>query len=215
VIKNRIEKESRFWNSFSAKYDGFINRTLGKTYQQLYQMLKTDISGSGKILEVATGTGLLAFEICIDVDTIKAIDIAPEMIRIACEKQSQRNISNIDFEVGDSCNLAFKDGTFDVVIASNVLHLLFDPAKSLSEINRVLKTDGKAILPTFCHAENVQSRIISGFMSLFGFRARNKWSAKSFASFVESNEFEILKSEIIPGKIPLMYCVTRKKGLTL
>jgi ubiquinone/menaquinone biosynthesis C-methylase UbiE len=209
-MKNRIEKERRFWNLFSAKYDRFINSTLGTTYQQLYQKLIADVSGSSKILEVATGTGLLAFEICNNVNSINAIDIAPEMIQIAREKQHQKSISNIVFEVGDSRNLLFEDSSFDVVIASNVLHLLFEPEKSLSEIRRVLKPDGIAILPTFCHAENIQSRIISGFMSLFGFRARNKWSTKSFVLFLDNNRFAIIKSQIIPGKIPLMYCLAKK-----
>lgn len=209
-MKSRIENERRFWNLFSAKYDRFINSTLGTTYQQLYQKLIADVSGSGKILEVATGTGLLAFEICNYVNSINAIDIAPEMIWIAREKQHQKSISNIVFEVGDSCNLLFEDSSFDVVIASNVLHLLFEPEKSLSEIRRVLKPDGIAILPTFCHADNIQSRIISGFMSLFGFRARNKWSTKSFVLFLDNNRFAIIKSQIIPGKIPLMYCVAKK-----
>jgi len=209
-MKSRIEKESHFWNFFSTKYDRFINITLNATYLQLYQLLKTDVTGNGKILEVATGTGLLAFEICNYVKSIHAVDIAPEMIKIACEKQKRRNITNIIFEVGDSCNLAFENGSFDVVIASNVLHLLFEPEKPLAEIRRVLKPDGTAILPTFCHAENIQSRIISCLMSLFSFRARNKWSTKSFISFVENNSFAIIKCEIIPGKIPLMYCVTKK-----
>lgn len=209
-MKNRIEKESRFWNFFSTKYDRFINITLNATYQQLYQLLKTDVAGTGKILEVATGTGLLAFEICNNVKSINAIDISPEMIKVASEKQKQRNISNITFEVGDSCYLAFEDETFDVVIASNVLHLLFEPEKSIAEIRRVLKPDGIAILPTFCHADNIQSRIISGFMSLFSFRARNKWTTKSFESFVRNNDFKIVKSEIIDGKIPLMYLLTAK-----
>lgn len=183
---------------------------MNATYQQLYQLLKTDVAGTGKILEVATGTGLLAFEICNNVKSINAIDISPEMIKVASEKQKQRNISNITFEVGDSCNLAFEDETFDVVIASNVLHLLFEPEKSLAEIRRVLKPDGIAILPTFCHADNIQSRIISGFMSLFSFRARNKWTTKSFESFVRNNDFKIVKSEIIDGKIPLLYLLTAK-----
>lgn len=209
-MKNRIEKESRFWNFFSTKYDRFINITLNATYQQLYQLLKTDVAGTGKILEVATGTGLLAFEICNNVKSINAIDISPEMIKVASEKQKQRNISNITFEVGDSCNLVFEDGTFDVVIASNVLHLLFEPEKSIAEIRRVLKPDGIAILPTFCHAENFKSRIISNFMSLFSFRARNKWTTKSFESFVSKNSFKIVKSEIIFGKIPLLYLLTEK-----
>jgi len=209
-MKSRIEKESRFWNFFSTKYDRFINITLNDTYQQLYQLLKTDVTGTGKILEVATGTGLLAFEICNNVKSINAIDISPEMIKVASEKQKQRNISNITFEVGDSCNLTFSDSTFDVVIAANVLHLLFNPEKTLAEIRRVLKPGGVAILPTFCHAANFKSRIISSFMSLFGFRARNKWTTKSFERFVMNNDFKIVKSEIIDGKIPLLYLLTEK-----
>lgn len=209
-MKNRIEKESRFWNFFSTKYDRFIKITLNTTYRQLYQLLKTDVAGTGKILEVATGTGLLAFEICNNVKSMNAIDISPEMIKVASEKQKQRNISNIVFEVGDTCNIAFEDKTFDVVIASNVLHLLFEPEKSIAEIRRVLKPDGIAILPTFCHADNLQSRFISGFMSMFSFRARNKWSTKSFVLFLENNRFTIIKSQIIPGKITLMYCVAKK-----
>ncbi len=211
MMQNRIEKERRFWNSFSSKYDRFISSTLGATYQRLYQMLKNDISGAGRILEVATGTGLLAFEISAFVREIVAIDIAPEMIQIARRKLIDKNIANIGFEVGDSCNLAFGENSFDVVIASNVLHLLFDPAKSLSEIRRVLKNEGVAILPTFCHGENIKSRIISGFMSLFGFKARNKWNISGFKMFVENNGFTISKSEVIQSKIPLLYCVARLK----
>lgn len=211
-MKDRIEKESRFWNSFSSRYDRFINNTLGTTYLQLFQLLKTDVAGSEKVLEVATGTGLLAFEICETVNSMIAIDLAPEMIKIAKEKQKQKNIRNIRFEVGDLCNLKFDDNVFDVVIASNVLHLLFEPEKSMAEIRRVLKPGGKAILPTFCHADNIQSRIISGLMSLFGFRARNKWSTGNFVSFIENNRFAVIKSEIIQGKIPLMYCVVKKNN---
>ena len=210
-MKNRIKSESRFWNSFSAKYDRFINRTLGPTYRQLYKMLKTDILGSDKVLEVATGTGLLAFEICRYVNSIIAIDIAPEMIRIAMHKLQVNKIENIEFQIGDSCSLEFEDNSFEVVIASNVLHLLFNAEKSLSEIHRVLKNGGIAILPTFCHAENIQSRIISGFMSLFGFKARNKWSVKSYTTFIENNGFIITKAEVIPGKIPLMYCLVKQR----
>ena len=210
-MKNKIKSESRFWNSFSAKYDRFINRTLGPTYRQLYKMLKTDILGSDKVLEVATGTGLLAFEICSYVNSIIAIDIAPEMIRIARQKQQINKIENIEFQICDSCILEFEDNSFEVVIASNVLHLLFNAEKSLSEIHRVLKNGGIAILPTFCHAENIQSRIISGFMSLFGFKARNKWSVKSYTTFIENNGFIITKAEVIPGKIPLMYCLVKQR----
>lgn len=125
------------------------------------------------------------------------------------KNKGQKKIANIDFEVGDSCNLEFDDNSFDVVIASNVLHLLFFPEKALSEIHRVLKPSGKAILPTFCHAENFKSRIVSSFMGFFKFRAQNKWPLVSFESFLINNGFTIIKTETVKGTIPLLYPVLK------
>jgi ubiquinone/menaquinone biosynthesis C-methylase UbiE len=189
-LKTRIEQESSFWNSFAKRYDRFIRHTLGNTYQILFEKLRIDTFESDRILEIATGTGLLSFEICRQVRHIDAIDISPEMIRIAKQKQKEKEILNVSFEVGDSSDIHFSDNSFDIVLASNVLHLLFNPEEALSEIHRVLKPDGRAILPTFCHGENIKSRLISGFMSLFGFKARNKWSVKSFETFVLNNGFK-------------------------
>jgi ubiquinone/menaquinone biosynthesis C-methylase UbiE len=203
-------KETNFWNSFSVRYDSFIKHTVGNAYLALYKNLKEDVTLTDHMLEIATGTGLVSFEICKQVYHIDAIDIAPGMIRIAKIKQAENNITNIDFQVGDTTDLLFSDSTFDVVLASNVMHLLSEPECALSEILRVLKPDGRAILPTFCHGENIKSRIISCIMSLSGFKARNKWSTESFKKFVEYNGFKVLKCRVIRGKIPLAYVLAEK-----
>ncbi|MBK6964600.1 MAG: class I SAM-dependent methyltransferase [Bacteroidales bacterium] len=210
-MKTIFEKEISYWNSFSGRYDNFIKYTLGNTYQVLFKDLKEDVTPADNVLEVATGTGILTFEICRQAKHIDAIDIAPEMIRIAQVKQAEKNIMNIDFRIGDISDLPFREKTFDVVLASNVLHLLSDPNRALFEINRVLKPNGKAILPTFCHGENIISRTISFLMSLSGIKIRNKWSTESFKYFVESSGFKMLRVEVIQGKIPLVYLTAEKK----
>lgn len=212
-MKIEMNKELKFWNSFSGRYDDFIKYTLGTTYQKLFVKLREDVTGTENILEIATGTGLLSFEICKLVHHINAIDIAPEMIRIAQKKQAEIHALNIDFEVGDTSNLQFRDGSFDKVIASNVLHLLADPDEALSEISRVLKPEGKAFLITFCHGENLRSRLISRFMELSGFKARNRWTVKSYATFIQASGFEIQTMEILPGKIPLVYIIAGKTNI--
>lgn len=210
-MKNRLKKEAYFWNSFSDKYDSFIQKNFGQTYDQIFQKLSCDISKTDEILEIATGTGLVAFEISNKVKQINAVDVSPEMILKAKEKQLELKLNNINFEVGDICNLQFKDSVFDLVIASNVMHLLYEPQKALFEINRVLKTNGKAILPTFCHGENLKSLILSKLASLVGFKAQNRWSINEFNDFIEKNGFKKIRSETIQGKIPLNYLVMEKK----
>lgn len=53
---------------------------------------------------------------------------------------------NVDHQV-DICNLPFPDASFDVVIASHVLHYIRDEASALRSLWRVLSRGGMAIIP--------------------------------------------------------------------
>jgi ubiquinone/menaquinone biosynthesis C-methylase UbiE len=49
---------------------------------------------------------------------------------------------------GDALNLPFKDESFDIVTAFEVIEHLYDPQKALGEIRRILKMDGIALIST-------------------------------------------------------------------
>ena len=170
-----------------------------------------DVSPSAKVLEVATGTGILSIKFSNKAAHITAIDIAPEMLKVAREKSASLQITNIDFEIGDICNLKYKDQSFDIVVASNVLHLLFNPELALQEIKRVLRDKGKLIAPTFCHGTNLRSRILSAILSVLGQNTKNRWSPKNYKEFVEGQGFTISKEVFVEDRIPLLYLVAEKK----
>lgn len=48
---------------------------------------------------------------------------------------------SLSFEVADAINLPYADGSFDVVIIANALHVMENPEQALSEINRVLRSN--------------------------------------------------------------------------
>lgn len=209
-MKDRASEERRFWDSYAKKYDKFIAKRVSRSYSRLFQKLRTDAKNCGELLEIGTGTGLLSLELSDIVSKITAIDISPEMIAIARSKAQESRVTNIDFRVGDSCDLEFENGSFDMVIVSNVLHLLHKPELAVEEIKRVLKENGQAVLPTYCHGENWKTLLISRFMGLFGFRARSRWSINSFRAFLEKNGLKIVDSEVIEDRIPLAYVRARK-----
>jgi len=209
-MQNRIEKEKAFWNSFAKKYDSFINKNASKSYERLFESLLHDTKTSTNLLEIATGTGILSFKLCDQIPHITAIDIAAEMIEIAKSKSKERQISNISFQVGDSCKLEYDNEAFDTILASNVLHLLYHPDIALKEMTRVLKPDGKIIIPTFCHGDSFKSHFLSRLMGLAGFKARNRWSVESFKIFVEKCGLKIIKSEVFKDKIPFVYLQATK-----
>lgn len=204
-MNNRNFKEQKFWDSFAKKYDKNNHKQTNETYIAVYKKFLEDIAGAKNMLEIATGTGLISLKLSSIVPEITAIDLSPEMLKIAKQKAIKQLVKNIDFSIGDICNLKFPDNSFDAIIASNVLHLLFEPEKAMKEIKRVVKTDGIVIVPTYCHGENLKSHLISRFMNFRGFRVRSRWSLKSFSWFIKKNGFTIIESKKFDGSIPLVY----------
>jgi ubiquinone/menaquinone biosynthesis C-methylase UbiE len=206
-MKTRIDKERQFWDSYANKYDTFIEKRAEEAYDSLFKMFAADTVQSKKLLEIATGTGLISLSLCKQVPSITATDLSPEMIKIAKTKAEKQSVKNVFFDVQDVCNLSFPGKSFDTIIASNVLHLLFKPDLALLEMKRVLTNKGKIIIPAYCHGQHLLSHCISRAMGFAGFKARSRWSEKSFKSFVEKNGFKIIKSKRLKGLIPLIYIV--------
>jgi len=166
------------------------------------------------VLEIGTGTGMVPFSICSKVSSIIATDISPKMIQIAKHKQKDLKVENIDFQVEDTYNLLLPDNSFDLVIASNLIHLLYEPEKALNEVKRVMKDNGLFFAPTFCVGENTKSKIISnvvGFLS--GFKFVNQWSFNDYKLFLKENGFIIEKTVLIDGRFPLTHIVMKKIDL--
>lgn len=49
-----------FWNRYAKLYDFEINRFSGKAYAEMYRLMAASLSPDMDVLEVATGTGLIA-----------------------------------------------------------------------------------------------------------------------------------------------------------
>ncbi len=211
MMKNRIENERKFWDAFSGKYDKHTGKKSKSTYDRLFESFAEDTGETKRLLEIATGTGLISLKLSQQIPDITATDLSPEMIKIARAKAEKQAVRNVNFQVEDACNLGFPGNSYDTIIASNVLHLLFDPALALQEIKRVLTDGGILIAPTYCHGANPGSHVFSRLMGLSGFKARSRWSIGSFQKFIRNNEFEIIKCQRIKGVIPMAYLVARNK----
>jgi len=206
---NRQNLEKKFWNNFAKKYDPFM-KNVKQTYDLLLEKIKKYLDKSKNILEIATGTGNIALELAVYVNKICGCDISPEMIKIATEKLKKTKLNNIEFHVMDAYNIDYAEESFDVVIASNALHIMIHPEKALKSIRNVLKSDGIFITPTYCHGNSLISRTISMIISIAGFKAYQKWSITSFRTFLESNNYKIVDFEIISDKIPLVFAASKK-----
>jgi ubiquinone/menaquinone biosynthesis C-methylase UbiE len=99
----------------------------------------------GQVLDVGTGTGWLAIEFARELPGVEVtgLDLSDVALDLAGENARGSGVSSsVSFETGDAENMPFADDMFDLVISSNTLHLVKNPARMLDEIRRVLKPKG-------------------------------------------------------------------------
>lgn len=73
-----------FWDRFAWVYDAFMRR-FSPEYPELIQRISRDVGEAQRILEVATGTGLIALDLGAPGRRIEAIDISPPMVARAAK----------------------------------------------------------------------------------------------------------------------------------
>ena len=69
-------------------------------------------------------------------------------VTCSCFTCFSKRVDRIKFEVGDACNLRNDLGSFDLVLASNLICRLTEPLKFLNRLKKLVKQSGYAILST-------------------------------------------------------------------
>ena len=196
-----MREHKNFWDRNAGRYDRFIRKDRA-AYEKMYGLIRPVVKGK-TVLELATGTGLIAKHIVKVTVRIEATDASPEMIT---EAKRGNYSAKLRFSVQDMFSLPYADNSFDVVIVSNALHIVPQPEKSLREIKRVLKDDGVLIAPTFTHAENsLRGRIKAYFMRLAGFPLHSRWTSEEYLSFLRQNGWRVRKNAVLKASFPLTY----------
>ena len=211
----RIEKERKYWDKLSPKYDRFIEKNWKIYASLLLNKIADDVDTDSSVLEVACGTGLIAFEVAKKAKKVCGIDIAPSMINEAKKKLKQKEIENVEFFVEDAYKLHFDRNSFDTVICNNALHNMKYPEKALSEIKRVLKPEGKMIASIVAIGEALRFKIIMTISTIMGqLPVFHKLKLDEFADFIDKSGFNILKKERIKDEkdmMALLYIVGERR----
>jgi len=106
-------------------------------------------------LDLATGTGDIAFGLAATVRRVVALDITRRMIELAIQKKRSCPASATpSFLVGDMIALPFPSASFDLVTTGYGLRNVPDLRASVDEILRVLKPGGHALSLDFNRPRN-------------------------------------------------------------
>ena len=201
---------STFWDRWARFYDlaERSNRTVNKAAAARVGAL---IPAGAKVLDCAAGTGEFSLAASEKAASVLCTDLSLPMLGQARKKAAKRGITNIEFALRDITALPDPDGSFDVVIAANVLHLLPEPEKAVRELWRVTAPGGRLVLPTYLQgrAGTAYGAMIKIYQGV-GFHYEHAFTPKTYKMFLERLELAPVTLEVIPGGVPEGIAVLEK-----
>lgn len=175
-LQRRIQRYG--WDLAAVDYESLWQAQLACAQAGL---LKSAALVSGeRVLDVACGTGLIAFAAAEAVGPqgrVVGIDLADRMIDAARRRAMESEVSNVTFARMDAEHLDLPDCSFDVALCAFGLMYMPDPEQAVCEMRRVLRPGGRLGL------------------AVWGERSRCGWSAL----------FPIVDAEVASEVCPLFF----------
>ena len=146
------------FDRISPKYDA-LNHLLSLNIDKVWRRKTAKAVAKSQpktILDLATGTADLAIDLakCNPQAHIIGMDISEKMLDIGKAKVAQRKMeSQIELRLGDAAALPFESNTFDAVSVAFGIRNFENLEHGLSEIQRVLKPNGRAVILEFSMPE--------------------------------------------------------------
>jgi ArsR family transcriptional regulator len=142
VLARRRDKSQEFFASAAADWDRLRSDLFGDTFF-LWAVLGL-IDPALTVGDLGCGTGQLTEIVAPHVRRMVSVDSSADMLDAA--RQRLGAAANVDLRQGELENLPLEAGELDAAMLSLVLHYSPSPPKALSEVARVLRPGGRALV---------------------------------------------------------------------
>jgi ubiquinone/menaquinone biosynthesis methyltransferase len=110
------------------------------------------------VLDLASGTGDIAFAVAAKGSRVVGLDITHRMLQLASRKPNEAR--QVSFVTGDMMALPFPDGSFDAITTGYGLRNVPDLDGALREMHRVLRPGGRMLSLDFDKPESTPIRAV-------------------------------------------------------
>jgi ubiquinone/menaquinone biosynthesis C-methylase UbiE len=200
-----------FWDLFAPFYDRA--EKANTAYAEMLRTIHNLVPQDASVLETAAGTGSISIALSDKAKRILCTDISERMLNVARKKALKLGTENITFKnksIFDTCE---PDNSYDIVIASQVLHLIDEPEKAAEELRRVASD---SVITTVALLKGLHGFFIRptfAIMRLFGFAPKREFDADGYREFLCEVGLTPSRYEIIDGSLPMAVSVWSKNKI--
>lgn len=202
-----------FWDRRAQVYDADAGEYYAEAYRKTAECFRRYLCAGDAVLDFACGTGIVTLDIAPDVKSVRAIDISGEMILRAQAKAAARNAENVTFTQLDLFDESLAEGSFDAVLACNVLLYVTQRAQVLARIRALLKPGGIFLSVGDCLGEGITRERMKKWWEL-------KTGRRPFVSFdtaagltreIAQVGFTVLETENLFPAPPNLFIAAKKE----
>ncbi|MEP1206821.1 MAG: class I SAM-dependent methyltransferase [Rhizobiaceae bacterium] len=176
-----------FWDAAAEKYARSPIQDMD-AYEYTLGRIRSYLKQDDQVLEIGCGTGSTALLLSANAGRITASDISSAMIAIGKQKAAEQEISNVDFIAANMFDQDNLGGTYDAVLALNLIHLIEDTSAAFQRAYDLLKPGGFFISKTVCkpgRGSPLKFRLMLPLLPLM------QWFGKApFVKFMTPQELE-------------------------
>ena len=198
-----------FWDFSAPFYDRA--EQANTAYNGMLRLVRDLTPQEAGVFEAAAGTGAVSVFVADKAKTVLCTDISDRMLKVARKKATKQGIQNITFSTRSIFDTGEPDGSYDVVIASQVLHLIDEPQKAAKELKRI---SSGSVITTVALLKGLRgffARPAVGIWRFFGFAPKREFDADGYQTFLSEIGLPPSRFEVVNGNMPMAVAVWRKQ----
>jgi demethylmenaquinone methyltransferase/2-methoxy-6-polyprenyl-1,4-benzoquinol methylase len=153
--EEKTRRVGAVFSSVASKYD-VMNDAMSLGMHRLWKdsfVRRVKPREGEAILDMAGGTGDIAFRMAAKGAQVTICDINPDMLAVGRERAGKRGIDGLSWQVENAEKLTFADAQFDAYTIAFGIRNVTDIPAALREAHRVLKRGGRLYILEFSTSE--------------------------------------------------------------